>query len=80
LEREAAAAEAAYEELEGKTPEDLWMEDLEEFEEAWVAYAAERRAEYAAVIEDGSSASAAAGGAAPKKKIKRAVRAAGENA
>ena len=73
LEREAAAAEAAYEELEGKTPEDLWMEDLEEFEEAWVAYAAERRAEYAAVIEDGSAAAAAA----PKKKIKRAVRAAG---
>jgi DNA topoisomerase-2 len=64
LEKEVAVAEAAVAELEEKTSGDLWMEDLEEFDAAWIKYSAERTAEY----EVETTPVAGAGAGAPKKK------------
>jgi DNA topoisomerase-2 len=69
LEREVAAAKAAFAALEATSIETLWIRDLDRFEEAWVAYREKRAAAY----EDAVATSAAAGGA-KKPAVRKVVR------
>jgi len=57
LEREVAATQATYDALTARTPEALWLADLDEFDAAWTDYTEWRVASYKS-----------AGPVAPKKK------------
>jgi DNA topoisomerase-2 len=70
LEQQYAEHTAMAEELRSKSAADLWLADLDQFEAAWKAMAANRQASAAAIAAGGS----AAGGKKGAKKMRVVVR------